>query len=85
MHLKDDANSKYKSAWDCLKKIVKDDGFLGLYNGIESKLLQSVLTAAFTFAAKEEFYNATIWLLDFLNIRPIMSNDITVDIEIKQQ
>jgi solute carrier family 25 (peroxisomal adenine nucleotide transporter), member 17 len=69
MHLKDDATTKYKSIWDCFRKIIKAEGIFGLYRGIESKLLQSVLTAAFTFAAKEELYNKTTWLLEFLKIR----------------
>lgn len=78
MHVKDDGTDKYKSMFDCLKKIVKAEGIFGLYRGIESKLLQSVLTAAFTFAAKEELYNLTTWLLDFLKIRPMIK-----DIEIQ--
>ena len=43
----------------CLTKIVKEDGWEGLYNGIHTKLVQSVLTAAFLFAFKDALYNVT--------------------------
>jgi adenine nucleotide transporter 17 len=70
MHLKDkDENSRYKSILDGIRKILKQEGIKGLYKGIESKLVQSVLTAAFTFAFKEELYNMSTWLLVLLNIR----------------
>ena len=73
MHLKDgkDENSRYKSILDGLSKILKTEGVSGLYKGIESKLLQSVLTAAFTFALKEELFNASIWLLTLLKVRQV--------------
>jgi adenine nucleotide transporter 17 len=70
MHLKDkDETTRYKSILDGLRKILKQEGVKGLYKGIESKLVQSVLTAAFTFAFKEELYNMSTWLLVLLNIR----------------
>lgn len=71
MHLKDskDENSRYSSILDGFKKILKTEGIAGFYKGIESKLVQSVLTAAFTFAFKEKFFDLSIWLLTMLNIR----------------
>ena len=71
MQLKDgdDANSKYHSILDGFKKIVKNEGIKGLDKGIESKLFQSVLTSAFTFAFKEEFLSWSVWILVFLKLR----------------
>jgi adenine nucleotide transporter 17 len=69
MHLKNNESSQYKSILDGLKKIVKQEGIKGLYKGIESKLVQSVLTAAFTFAFKEQLFNGSVWLLVLLKLR----------------
>jgi adenine nucleotide transporter 17 len=71
MQLKDgqDESSRYSSAADGFKKIIKNEGVQGLYKGIESKLFQSVLTAAFTFALKEEFSSWSTWILVILKLR----------------
>jgi adenine nucleotide transporter 17 len=71
MQLKDgqDESSRYSSAADGFKKIIKNEGVQGLYKGIESKLFQSVLTSAFTFALKEEFSSWATWLLVVLKLR----------------
>ncbi|QRV90976.1 mitochondrial carrier protein [Ceratobasidium sp. AG-Ba] len=50
---------EYKSAWDGLTKIVQREGMAGLYKGIGSKLVQSVLTAAILFAGQRRFYELT--------------------------
>ncbi|KAK7061703.1 peroxisomal membrane protein [Favolaschia claudopus] len=47
---------KYKSALDGLLTILKDEGVEGLYKGIGSKLIQSVLTAAILFASQRRIY-----------------------------
>lgn len=39
--------------------IVNREGLAGLYRGITSKLLQSMLTAALLFLGKERIYNFT--------------------------
>jgi adenine nucleotide transporter 17 len=44
-----DPNKQYKSVIDGFRKIVHGEGVKGLYKGIETKLLQSVLTSAFLF------------------------------------
>jgi solute carrier family 25 (peroxisomal adenine nucleotide transporter), member 17 len=44
------ATSKYSSAFDALLKIVKKEGFLALYAGLDSKITQSVLTSALLFS-----------------------------------
>jgi adenine nucleotide transporter 17 len=71
MQLKEskDKSQEYKSLLDGFKKIVDREGVKGLYKGIESKLLQSVLSAAFTFAFKEELYNCSIWILALLKMK----------------
>lgn len=43
-----------------VQKIVREEGYAGLYKGIVPKVSQSVLTAAFLFAFKDVLYNATI-------------------------
>jgi len=43
-----------------LQRIVKEEGWHGLYKGIGPKLTQSVLTAAFLFAFKDAFYDLTV-------------------------
>lgn len=71
MHLKDskDEKQRYKSIFDGLTKIFRNEGVAGFYKGIESKLVQSVLTAALTFALKEELASSTVWLLTLLRLR----------------
>ncbi|EST07735.1 Mitochondrial substrate/solute carrier [Kalmanozyma brasiliensis GHG001] len=45
--------------WTAMTEIVNREGIAGLYRGITSKLLQSVLTAAILFLAKERVFNIT--------------------------
>jgi len=51
-----DETSKYNSTLDAFKKIIKNEGVSGLYKGIQSKIFQSVLAAAFLFMFKDKFY-----------------------------
>lgn len=51
--------SKYKSSLHGLALILKEEGIRGLYKGIGSKLLQSVLTAAILFAGQRRIYELT--------------------------
>ena len=48
---------------DIINSIYKSEGIKGFYKGIESKLLQSVLTAALLFGFKEQFYQLAQILL----------------------
>ncbi|KAJ7129715.1 mitochondrial carrier domain-containing protein [Mycena epipterygia] len=50
---------KYKSSLDGLLTILKDEGIGGLYKGIGSKVVQSVLTAAILFAGQRRIYEIT--------------------------
>ena len=45
---------------ESLRKIVREEGWTGLYGGIAPKVSQSVLTAAFLFAFKDVLYEMTI-------------------------
>ncbi|CAI2169158.1 11662_t:CDS:2 [Funneliformis geosporum] len=56
-------SARYKNTWDGLQKIITNEGYGGLYKGITSKLLQSVLTAAFLFMYKEVLFKYTIAFL----------------------
>ncbi|KAJ3220600.1 hypothetical protein HK099_004153 [Clydaea vesicula] len=69
MQLKQTEEERYKSPVDGFRKIVKAEGVKGLYKGIESKLLQSVLTSALLFAFKEEFYQFAVTLLVLVGAR----------------
>lgn len=48
----------YKSTLDCLVKIYRHKGIEGWFAGMRTKLLQSVLTAAFTFLTYEQIIRA---------------------------
>jgi len=50
---------KYKSSWDGLLTILEEEGVEGLYKGVGSKLVQSVLTAAILFAGQRRIYKLT--------------------------
>lgn len=52
-------NTKYKSSLDGLLTILKEEGVEGLYKGIGSKIVQSVLTAAILFAGQRRIFEIT--------------------------
>ncbi|KXS11358.1 mitochondrial carrier [Gonapodya prolifera JEL478] len=64
-----DENSRYNSIADGFRKIIRTEGIIGLYKGIESKLLQSVLTAAFLFMAKEILFQYAVSILVLVGAR----------------
>ncbi|EED15115.1 peroxisomal membrane protein Pmp47, putative [Talaromyces stipitatus ATCC 10500] len=43
-----------------LKKIIKEEGYTGLYKGITPKVTQSAITAAFLFAFKDVLYDVMV-------------------------
>jgi len=51
--------SRYKSSLDGMLTVLKEEGISGLYKGIGSKLVQSVLTAAILFAGQKRIYELT--------------------------
>ena len=50
---------KYKSSLDGLLTILQEEGVGGLYKGIGSKIVQSVLTAAILFASQRRIFEIT--------------------------
>ncbi|KAJ1918292.1 hypothetical protein H4219_002689 [Mycoemilia scoparia] len=62
-------SERYNSLLDGLKKILAQEGVQGLFKGISSKVVQSVITAAFLFMTKEALFSYTIRLLAILKGR----------------
>lgn len=58
---------KYAGFTDAVTKIFKADGILGFYKGITSKLVQTVLGAAFMFWVKERVVVYTMFVIILLN------------------
>jgi adenine nucleotide transporter 17 len=54
---------KYNNTLDCLVKIFHEDGFFGWYKGLNVKLLQTVLMAAFHFLCYESIVGLIFSLL----------------------
>lgn len=50
---------RYKSSLDGLLTIIREEGVEGLYKGVGSKLLQSVLTAAILFMCQRRIFEVT--------------------------
>ncbi|PHH51751.1 Peroxisomal membrane protein PMP47B [Ceratocystis fimbriata CBS 114723] len=50
------AQNKDEGVFAAFRRVVKGEGYGGLYKGIGAKLLQSVMTAAFLFAFKDVLY-----------------------------
>ncbi|KAL1928953.1 hypothetical protein VTP01DRAFT_2012 [Rhizomucor pusillus] len=63
MQISQKAEERYSSIWDGFTKIIANEGVGGLYKGISSKIVQSVLTAAFLFMAKEMLFDWAVWVL----------------------
>ncbi|KAI8333203.1 mitochondrial carrier domain-containing protein [Choanephora cucurbitarum] len=69
MQVSQQGDEKYTSILDGFKKIIATEGVPGLYKGISSKVVQSVLTAAFLFLAKEVLFDWSVWVLVLLGAR----------------
>ncbi|KAI9595671.1 mitochondrial carrier domain-containing protein [Syncephalis fuscata] len=61
---------RYNSVSDGFRKIIAREGLGGLYKGMSTKLVQSVLTASFLFYYKEALYKYAVILLIVLGARP---------------
>ncbi|KAK4451795.1 peroxisomal membrane protein PMP47B [Podospora aff. communis PSN243] len=53
---------KKEGVFEALNRVVKEEGYAGLYKGIGPKVTQSVITAAFLFAFKDVLYEQTVRL-----------------------
>ncbi|CAB5166338.1 mitochondrial carrier [Rhizophagus irregularis] len=71
MQLRQTDDARYKNTWDGLQKIIANEGYSGLYKGIASKLLQSVLTAAFLFMYKEALFKLSVKILSLMKIKNV--------------
>lgn len=69
MQVSQSGDEKYTSILDGFKKIIAAEGITGLYKGISSKIVQSVLSAAFLFLAKEVLFDWSVWVLVLLGAR----------------
>ncbi|EGS24009.1 putative peroxisomal membrane protein [Thermochaetoides thermophila DSM 1495] len=61
MHVKK-AGEKKEGVTEALRRVVREEGYAGLYKGIGPKVTQSVLTAAFLFAFKDVLYEYSVRL-----------------------
>ncbi|KAF8426617.1 mitochondrial carrier domain-containing protein [Tirmania nivea] len=59
MHVASKGEKKY-TMMEGIRKIIREEGWSGLYKGIGPKIVQSVITAAFLFAFKDAIYNITV-------------------------
>lgn len=56
------AGGKKEGMMQAINRVIKEEGYKGLYKGIGPKVTQSVLTAAFLFAFKDVLYERTVKL-----------------------
>lgn len=55
-------NGQGEGMTQAIRRVIKEEGYAGLYKGIGPKVTQSVLTAAFLFAFKDVLYEQTVKL-----------------------
>ncbi|KAI1435590.1 mitochondrial carrier [Xylaria sp. CBS 124048] len=60
MHLA--GNGKREGMMQAIRRVIREEGYAGLYKGVGPKVTQSVLTAAFLFAFKDVLYEQTLRL-----------------------
>ncbi|KAK4239201.1 peroxisomal membrane protein PMP47B [Achaetomium macrosporum] len=56
------AGEKKEGVTEAIRRVIKEEGYAGLYKGIGPKVTQSVLTAAFLFAFKDVLYAYSVRL-----------------------
>ncbi|KAK4101847.1 mitochondrial carrier [Parathielavia hyrcaniae] len=56
------AGDKKEGVFEAISRVVREEGYSGLYKGIGPKVTQSVLTAAFLFAFKDVLYEHSVRL-----------------------
>ncbi|KAG5993259.1 hypothetical protein E4U43_003558 [Claviceps pusilla] len=62
MHVAGSHSSKKEGMSATLNRVIREEGYAGLYKGIGPKVSQSVLTAALLFAFKDVLYEQTVRL-----------------------
>ncbi|EFQ29931.1 hypothetical protein CGRA01v4_01211 [Colletotrichum graminicola] len=62
MHVAAGNGGKKEGMSQAISRVIREEGYAGLYKGIGPKVTQSVLTAAFLFAFKDVLYEQTIKL-----------------------
>ncbi|CAJ2508462.1 Uu.00g134880.m01.CDS01 [Anthostomella pinea] len=62
MHVADNKAGRREGMAQAISRVVKEEGYAGLYKGIGPKVTQSVMTAAFLFAFKDVLYEQTVKL-----------------------
>ncbi|KAI9149839.1 hypothetical protein H9P43_010018 [Blastocladiella emersonii ATCC 22665] len=67
--LQNSRTSQSKTILDEFREILRTEGVKGLYKGIETKIVQSVLTASLLFTAKEELFKVAIFILTLIGAR----------------
>ncbi|KAI8357583.1 mitochondrial carrier domain-containing protein, partial [Mortierella sp. GBAus27b] len=65
----DDSKERYTSIMDGFRKIIQYEGVAGLYKGISSKIVQSILTASFLFMFQASLVQYVARLLVTLGVR----------------
>ncbi|EJD00912.1 mitochondrial carrier [Fomitiporia mediterranea MF3/22] len=63
--------ARYKSSLDGILTVIREEGVAGLYKGINSKLVQSVLTAAILFAGQRRIYEIVKKTLDTVAVATV--------------
>jgi len=56
------SGDKKEGVFEAINRVIKEEGYAGLYKGIAPKVTQSVLTAAFLFAFKDVLYEHSVRL-----------------------
>ncbi|KAH8167385.1 mitochondrial carrier [Xylaria telfairii] len=64
-------NGQKEGMTQAIRRVIKEEGYAGLYKGIGPKVTQSVLTAAFLFAFKDALYEHTVKLRSTMARRAI--------------
>ncbi|KAL9548895.1 hypothetical protein MBANPS3_005460 [Mucor bainieri] len=72
LQMSENAKERNVGVLENMRLVVKNEGIAGLYSGLNSKLLQSVLSSAFLFYAKEVLFDWSVWILVVLKARKSM-------------
>ncbi|XP_020581057.1 peroxisomal nicotinamide adenine dinucleotide carrier [Phalaenopsis equestris] len=62
-----DKRHHYQGTWDAITKMIRYEGLFQFYNGMGTKIVQSVFAAAFLFVIKEELVRMSRFLLTRTN------------------